>query len=140
LHGRQDLPGGAANTAANAHSLGAHVTLPLVLGKDAEAATLCQSLRERGVGTGAKEMAAPALGSVPGPGLPAPGRRSARWGKTLKKIQQFLSKTRCPVIITYRGKFSAPSPPEEEDTLHPRGAVSCAGGGRRLFLPYPPRR
>jgi D-beta-D-heptose 7-phosphate kinase/D-beta-D-heptose 1-phosphate adenosyltransferase len=52
LHGRQNLPGGAANTAANASSLGARVTLLSVVGKDAEGAVLRQALVERRVATG----------------------------------------------------------------------------------------
>jgi D-beta-D-heptose 7-phosphate kinase/D-beta-D-heptose 1-phosphate adenosyltransferase len=51
LHARRDLPGGAANTAANARALGASVTLLSVVGKDAEGATLRQALGERGVAT-----------------------------------------------------------------------------------------
>jgi D-beta-D-heptose 7-phosphate kinase/D-beta-D-heptose 1-phosphate adenosyltransferase len=35
LNGRQDLPGGAANTAANVRSLGARATLLSVVGADA---------------------------------------------------------------------------------------------------------
>lgn len=51
LSNRQDVPGGAANTAVNVHSLGAHVTLLSVIGDDLEGALLRQALEERGVST-----------------------------------------------------------------------------------------
>ena len=46
---RRDLPGGAANTAANARALGAHVTLLSVVGADEEAALVRAALAEHGV-------------------------------------------------------------------------------------------
>src|SRR4051794_21884751 len=46
---RRDLPGGAANTAANARALGARVAFLSVVGDDAEGAALRQALAERGV-------------------------------------------------------------------------------------------
>jgi D-beta-D-heptose 7-phosphate kinase/D-beta-D-heptose 1-phosphate adenosyltransferase len=46
---RHDLPGGAANTAANAAGLGAHAFLLSVTGEDAEAALLRQALQARGI-------------------------------------------------------------------------------------------
>jgi D-beta-D-heptose 7-phosphate kinase/D-beta-D-heptose 1-phosphate adenosyltransferase len=49
LSGRQDLPGGAANTAGNAHSLGARVALLSVVGADAEGARLRDALATVGV-------------------------------------------------------------------------------------------
>ncbi len=48
---RRDVPGGAANTAANVRALGAHVTLLSVVGDDTEAAVLRTALAERGVAT-----------------------------------------------------------------------------------------
>lgn len=48
---RRDAPGGAANTAVNVASLGAHVTLLSVIGADLEARLLRQVLRSRGVNT-----------------------------------------------------------------------------------------
>jgi D-beta-D-heptose 7-phosphate kinase/D-beta-D-heptose 1-phosphate adenosyltransferase len=51
LSKRQDVPGGAANTAVNAQSLGAHVTLLSVIGDDLEGALLRQALVDRGVST-----------------------------------------------------------------------------------------
>lgn len=51
LSNRQDVPGGAANTAANVRSLGAHVTLLSVIGDDLEGALLRQALADRGVST-----------------------------------------------------------------------------------------
>jgi D-beta-D-heptose 7-phosphate kinase/D-beta-D-heptose 1-phosphate adenosyltransferase len=53
VHRRLDLPGGAANTAANVRSLGAHVTLLSVTGDDTEAAVLRHALNARGVRTDA---------------------------------------------------------------------------------------
>jgi D-beta-D-heptose 7-phosphate kinase/D-beta-D-heptose 1-phosphate adenosyltransferase len=49
LTGRRDMPGGAANTAVNVHSLGAQVSLLSVVGTDPEAATLRRALEGRGV-------------------------------------------------------------------------------------------
>jgi D-beta-D-heptose 7-phosphate kinase/D-beta-D-heptose 1-phosphate adenosyltransferase len=49
LTGRQDVPGGAANTAANLVELGADVTLLTVVGDDPEAETLCRALWARRV-------------------------------------------------------------------------------------------
>jgi D-beta-D-heptose 7-phosphate kinase / D-beta-D-heptose 1-phosphate adenosyltransferase len=46
---RRDAPGGAANAAVNAHSLGARVTLLSVLGEDAEAYRLCRALESYGL-------------------------------------------------------------------------------------------
>ena len=51
LSGRADVPGGAANTAANAQSLGARATLLSVVGNDPEAELLRRALEERGVST-----------------------------------------------------------------------------------------
>ena len=48
---RRDLPGGAANTAANLRALGARVSLVSLLGGDEEAAALRRALSERGVAT-----------------------------------------------------------------------------------------
>ena len=45
------VPGGAANTAVNVHSLGGHVTFFSVIGDDWEGALLRQSLQECGVST-----------------------------------------------------------------------------------------
>lgn len=49
LSDRQDVPGGAANTAVNIRSLGAQVTLLAVIGDDLEGRLLRQALEERGV-------------------------------------------------------------------------------------------
>jgi rfaE bifunctional protein kinase chain/domain len=49
--GRRDVPGGAANTAANVHDLGGRVTLLSVVGDDAEGERLEGALRARGVST-----------------------------------------------------------------------------------------
>jgi D-beta-D-heptose 7-phosphate kinase/D-beta-D-heptose 1-phosphate adenosyltransferase len=46
---RVEVPGGAANTAVNAHALGAAVTLLSVIGGDAEGATLRRALAGHGV-------------------------------------------------------------------------------------------
>jgi D-beta-D-heptose 7-phosphate kinase/D-beta-D-heptose 1-phosphate adenosyltransferase len=51
LTSRKDIPGGAANTAVNASSLGAQVTLLAVVGDDPQGHLLRQSLQERGVAT-----------------------------------------------------------------------------------------
>lgn len=48
---RRDVPGGAANTAANAARLGASVRFLSVLGSDAEAALLRRSLEAQGIAT-----------------------------------------------------------------------------------------
>ena len=48
-HEDQIVPGGAANTAAHARSLGAEVTFLSVVGKDMEGEALLQQLRARGV-------------------------------------------------------------------------------------------
>lgn len=48
---RADAPGGAANTAANVHDLGAQVTFLSVIGDDREGERLCHSLRQRGLST-----------------------------------------------------------------------------------------
>src|SRR4051794_1443058 len=48
---RLDMPGGAANTAVNARSLGGHVTLLSVIGDDAEGRLLRQVLADRGIAT-----------------------------------------------------------------------------------------
>jgi len=49
LGGRRDAPGGAANSAANARSLGARVHLLSAVGDDPEAALLRRALQDRGV-------------------------------------------------------------------------------------------
>jgi D-beta-D-heptose 7-phosphate kinase/D-beta-D-heptose 1-phosphate adenosyltransferase len=49
LSGRQDQPGGAANTAANVQALGASATLLSVVGVDAEAVRLREALATLGV-------------------------------------------------------------------------------------------
>jgi D-beta-D-heptose 7-phosphate kinase / D-beta-D-heptose 1-phosphate adenosyltransferase len=49
VHQCQDLPGGAANTAANVASLGARVTLLSVIGCDREGKSLKVALEQRGV-------------------------------------------------------------------------------------------
>jgi D-beta-D-heptose 7-phosphate kinase/D-beta-D-heptose 1-phosphate adenosyltransferase len=46
---RRDLPGGAANTAVNARSLGAEVMLVSLIGDDSEGRRLRRALRRRGV-------------------------------------------------------------------------------------------
>ena len=51
LSSRHDLPGGAANTAANIRSLGGHVALLSVVGDDPESALLRQALEAQGVST-----------------------------------------------------------------------------------------
>lgn len=51
LNGRQDAPGGAANTAVNVHNLGSQVTFISVVGDDLEGRVLCQALREQGLST-----------------------------------------------------------------------------------------
>ena len=51
LSSRRDLPGGAANTAANIRSLGGHVSLLSVVGDDPESALLRQALEAQGVST-----------------------------------------------------------------------------------------
>jgi D-beta-D-heptose 7-phosphate kinase / D-beta-D-heptose 1-phosphate adenosyltransferase len=51
LSARHDRPGGAANAAANAATLGARVSLLSVVGDDPEGAILRDSLQGRGVGT-----------------------------------------------------------------------------------------
>ena len=48
---RRDVPGAAANTAANVRSLGARATLVSLVGDDADGATLLRGLDERGVET-----------------------------------------------------------------------------------------
>lgn len=48
---RKDVPGGAANTAANIRSLGGQVTFLSVIGDDAEGALLMQMLAESGIST-----------------------------------------------------------------------------------------
>jgi len=50
---REDMPGGAANTAACAAALGAHVTFLSVIGDDAEGHALSAALDARGVSTDA---------------------------------------------------------------------------------------
>ena len=49
LQARTDVPGGAANAALNAASIGARVNLVSVVGDDFEGATLRGTLLERGV-------------------------------------------------------------------------------------------
>jgi D-beta-D-heptose 7-phosphate kinase/D-beta-D-heptose 1-phosphate adenosyltransferase len=49
INGRRDAPGGAANAAVNARSLGARVRLLSVMGADVEGAVLRRLLRERGL-------------------------------------------------------------------------------------------
>ncbi len=49
LSGRRDVPGGAANAAVNARSLGAEVTLLSTIGHDAEGEALRLALEQRGV-------------------------------------------------------------------------------------------
>lgn len=49
LDHRQNIPGGAANTAVNISSLGAHTLFLSVIGDDSEGMLLRQSLRERGL-------------------------------------------------------------------------------------------
>ncbi|GAA5512850.1 bifunctional protein HldE [Deinococcus carri] len=51
LHGRHDVPGGAANAAVNARALGASVEFLSVLGADAEGDILLSRLEEAGVDT-----------------------------------------------------------------------------------------
>src|SRR5439155_2952839 len=51
LSGRRDMPGGAANTAVNAHGLGARVSFLSVTGDDAEGDSLRRALRDRGLST-----------------------------------------------------------------------------------------
>lgn len=51
LHGRHDVPGGAANAAVNARALGASVEFLSVLGADAEGDILLRRLEEAGVDT-----------------------------------------------------------------------------------------
>jgi D-beta-D-heptose 7-phosphate kinase/D-beta-D-heptose 1-phosphate adenosyltransferase len=51
LSSRQDLPGGAANTATNVQALGASATLLSVIGVDAEANRLREALATAGVAT-----------------------------------------------------------------------------------------
>src|SRR4051812_20538453 len=51
LTNRVDTPGGAANTAANACSLGSNVSLLSVVGDDAEGRLLLGLLRQRGIAT-----------------------------------------------------------------------------------------
>jgi D-beta-D-heptose 7-phosphate kinase / D-beta-D-heptose 1-phosphate adenosyltransferase len=46
---RMDVPGGAANVAANVRALGAHPTLLCALGDDPEGAALCHALKACGV-------------------------------------------------------------------------------------------
>ncbi|MBE9180442.1 D-glycero-beta-D-manno-heptose 1-phosphate adenylyltransferase [Oculatella sp. LEGE 06141] len=58
LRDRQDYPGGAANTAANLHSLGGCVHLLSVIGADAEGDRLHSLLQQRGLST-ASLIAAP---------------------------------------------------------------------------------
>jgi D-beta-D-heptose 7-phosphate kinase/D-beta-D-heptose 1-phosphate adenosyltransferase len=48
---RKNVPGGAANTAFNAHALGGHVTFLSVVGNDPEGNLLQQALRDRGIPT-----------------------------------------------------------------------------------------
>jgi hypothetical protein len=91
LHGRQDLPGGAANTAANASSLGARVTLLSVLGKDVEGAEFDRALRDWGVAPSDRQTASPAPGPgsrCPAPGT-TPGQGPTREGKYLDKNATF---------------------------------------------------
>lgn len=49
---RSDAPGGAANTAANVHSLGGDVVLLSVTGDDAEGSRLRATLEQQGIATG----------------------------------------------------------------------------------------
>lgn len=51
LSHRRDVPGGAANTAANVSSLGGRVTFLSVVGNDLEGTRLRQALIERGIST-----------------------------------------------------------------------------------------
>ncbi|HEY9604379.1 MAG TPA: D-glycero-beta-D-manno-heptose 1-phosphate adenylyltransferase [Allocoleopsis sp.] len=51
LSNRKNIPGGAANTAVNIHSLGGQVTFLSVIGDDLEGKLLQQALEERGVST-----------------------------------------------------------------------------------------
>lgn len=51
LSHRRDVPGGAANTAANVASLGGRVTFLSVVGDDLEGTLLRQALTERGIST-----------------------------------------------------------------------------------------
>ena len=51
LNGRDNAPGGAANTAVNAHSLGSQVTFISVVGDDVEGRRLCRALQRHGVST-----------------------------------------------------------------------------------------
>ncbi|EYB69157.1 hypothetical protein DEIPH_ctg011orf0143 [Deinococcus phoenicis] len=51
LHGRQDVPGGAANAAENARALGATVEFLSVVGTDTEGDILLRALEEAGVDT-----------------------------------------------------------------------------------------
>ncbi len=51
LANRKNIPGGAANTAVNLHSLGSQVTFLSVIGNDLEGELLRQALEERGVST-----------------------------------------------------------------------------------------
>ena len=51
VHQRQDVPGGAANTAANVASLGAKVRFLSVIGNDLEGERLQQVLQQRGIST-----------------------------------------------------------------------------------------
>jgi D-beta-D-heptose 7-phosphate kinase/D-beta-D-heptose 1-phosphate adenosyltransferase len=51
IHQCQDLPGGAANTAANVASLGGKVALLSVIGSDREGESLRTALEQRGVST-----------------------------------------------------------------------------------------
>ncbi len=51
LERREDVPGGAGNTAVNVRSLGAHAELVSIVGTDPEGERLCEVLAARGVGT-----------------------------------------------------------------------------------------
>jgi D-beta-D-heptose 7-phosphate kinase/D-beta-D-heptose 1-phosphate adenosyltransferase len=51
IHQRQDIPGGAANTAANLISLGSKPLLLSVIGTDLEGDRLCFALEQRGLST-----------------------------------------------------------------------------------------
>jgi D-beta-D-heptose 7-phosphate kinase/D-beta-D-heptose 1-phosphate adenosyltransferase len=80
LSGRQDLPGGAANTAANVQALGARATLLSVVGADAEAVRLRESLATVGVVTdtvladsGRRTLTKQRVCAMPTPTRPVPG-------------------------------------------------------------------
>lgn len=78
VEGREDAPGGAANTAANAAALGARVSLLSVVGTDAAGDELLAHLREAGIDV-SDVVRAPGWGTPAKRRLSAAGQILVRW-------------------------------------------------------------